>query len=102
MWALKPDKGLPFEDSSTPDLFASVLQQLWGTSGGGSEYGPASGDVPEAPNDLADAGDVVEKAVLGKDAGDVVEEEILEEDVTEEIGEEIYDNIMCEGDIMQT
>ncbi len=101
MWALKPDKGLPCEDSPAPDLFASVLQQLWGTSEGGSEYGPASGDVSEPPNDLADAGDVVEEAVLGEDVGDVVEEEILEEDVTEEIGEEIYDDIAREVDIVQ-
>jgi hypothetical protein len=33
--ALKPDKGLPFEDSPAPDLFASVFQQLRGASGGG-------------------------------------------------------------------
>jgi hypothetical protein len=101
MQALEPDKGLPFEDSPAPDLFPSVLQQLWGTSGGGSDYGPALGDVPEAPNYLADAGDVVKEAVLGEDAGDVVEEEILEEDVTEEIGEEIYDDVTREVDIVQ-
>jgi hypothetical protein len=32
--ALEPDKVLPFEDSPTPDLFASNFRQLWGASGG--------------------------------------------------------------------
>ncbi len=32
---LEPAKGLPFEDSPTPDLFTSIFRQLWGVIRGG-------------------------------------------------------------------
>jgi hypothetical protein len=78
--ALEPDKGLPFEDSPAPNLFASVFQQLWGASGGGSGSDFSAGDT--APN--------LEKAVEDKEMVEDMEDFVTKKPVEDiSVGREI-------------
>ena len=78
---LDPDLPLPYEDSAPPGLFTSVLRQLWGVVGGGSDSVFAEGSS-EGELSLAGEDDGVVGSIGGEEEDETVDQSQHEMEVT--------------------